>query len=180
MNEPRFYSEEPKRSLGTFLDDDVYMRAVESLIIVCTDFVPVDRARRVIYLSKRIVHSARGVWRFGGRQRAGETIHDSCTRIAKRELGLLIPPKRFMYLTTAEDLWAWRKQEPQNTGAHNLTHIFSIECTPNELALASIHLDPSEYDTSFGIQEFDRARLVAENVRPQIIDMYDALFPSSL
>lgn len=76
-----------------------------------------------------------------------------------------------------EDLWAWRKQPPQDAGGYNLIHIFSIELTPAELTHVSAHLDPAEYDTTFGIQPFDRSRLVSETAYPQLIDMYDAIFP---
>lgn len=73
MDEPKLYIEEPKRSFGATLSDEEYARAMQTFVLVCTDFVPIDRAARTVFLAKRVVHSTKGLWRFGGRQRAGET-----------------------------------------------------------------------------------------------------------
>lgn len=177
MNEPKRYVEEPKRSFLGVLSDREYARAMQALILVCTDFVPVDRARRTMYLAKRVVQSAEGMWRFGGRQRSGETTRESCVRLAKRELNLTLASDRLQYVMTVEDLFAWREQVPQDLGAHYLTHVFSVECTPEELDHAARHLDPNEYDTEFGIRPFTREQLVAEGLRLQLLDTYDAIFP---
>lgn len=177
MEEPKRYLEEPRRQFGGILSDNEYAKAMQTFILVCTDFVPIDRNNRTIYLAKRSVHSSKGIWRFGGRQRAGEMTREACTRLAKRELDIEIQPERFAYFLTTEDVWAWRKQEPQNAGGHNLIHIFSVECTHEELMHAATHLDKDEYDAPFGIQSFNRGQLIAANVRPQLVDMYDTLFP---
>jgi len=53
MKEPKLYIEQPERALGGFLTDDAYAEAIKSFIIVCTDFVAIDRKRGVFYLAKR-------------------------------------------------------------------------------------------------------------------------------
>lgn len=168
--------QQPERALGGFLTDDAYAEAIQSFIIVCTDFVAVDRKRGVFYLAKRIVHSAEGIWLFGGRQRAGETTRESCVRLAKRELGLSLSPASFEYVTMMEERWSWRKLEPHDAGCHTLSHIFCIELSKEEITFAAAHLDPKEYDTTFGIQEFDRARIVAEAVYPRLVYLFDTIF----
>ena len=98
-------------------------------------------------------------------------------RLAKRELDLTIAPERFEYVLANEDIWAIRKHEPTDHPFHGFDHVFSIELTDEEIQHAATHLDPKEYDTEFGIQPYDRERLVQENVHRQLLDMYDALFP---
>ena len=179
MKEPKLYIEQPERILGGFLEDNAYAEAIKSFIIVCTDFVAIDQKRGVFYLAKRIVHPTEGIWLFGGRQKAGETTRESCIRLAKRELGLSLSPARFEYVTVAEELWSWRKLEPHDAGCHTLSYIFCIELSKEEIAFAATHLDPEEYEITFGIQEFDRTRIVAETVYPRLIDLYDSIFPSA-
>ena len=177
--QPKRYVQEPAREFkGAFLPDDVYSQVLDSFVIVCTDFVAINRARRTFYLPKREIQASKGIWRFGGRQKAGETKQGSCARLAKRELKLDIEPNRFEYVTTTEDLWSYRHQEPKNAGVHDDIHVFVIELTTAELKQAADSLDPGEYDLSFKIQEFDRERLIREQVYPQVIDLYDIVFPS--
>jgi len=177
MHEPRRYEEQPKRVFGGVLSDEAYANAITSFIIVCTDIVSIDREKKVFHLAKRIVHSAKGIWRFGGRQRAGETMRESCVRLMEKELGLTLTPERFSYVQSTDELFSYRKLPPQEAGSHSLIHIFTVELTPLERETAVVHLDPNEYDIEFGIQEFDRARLVEEGVYSQLIDLYDTVFP---
>lgn len=177
--EPKRYVESPARKMGGFLPEDVFVQAMAGFILVCTDFTAIDRTRRTLFLAKRVIQASRGVWRFGGRQKAGETMRESCVRLAKRELDLVVDPARFEYVTMTEDLWAWRQQEPQDTGVHDVIHVFTVEFSSAELQHAKTYLDPKEYDLSFGIQEYGRERLVAEGVRPQLIDLYDLIFPDN-
>lgn len=180
MDTPKRYTEAgTKLFKAVLLSDELYAQAIDAFIVVCTDFVPVNRTKKVIYLAKRSVQPARGVWRFGGRQRTGEGIQESCVRLAKRELDLTIAPERFVYLLANEDVWAVRKHEPTDNPFHGFDHVFSIELSEEEIKHAAAHLDPKEYDAEFGIQAYDRERLLKEEVHPQLIDMYDTLFPGS-
>lgn len=116
----------------------------------------------------------RGLWMVGGRRLKGESpVEAMCLRL-DREIGLQIDPKRFEFVTVIEYVWQKREQEPQNNGSQNLLHQFAVELTDSEIAGA--RLDTTEHDTYYGLQEFDRARLVAEKVHPAILHIYDMVF----
>lgn len=172
----KLYIEPPERTFGGLFSDEVYAEAIRGFVIDCTDFVTINRERRTLLLPKRIVESAEGIWRFGGRRRAGESMQDSCVRIAIREIGLTLALERFTYVNTTDNMWAWRLQEPKEAGCHTIIHLHSIELTPEELQAATTGLNSKEYDASFGIQEFGYADLLKANVRPQILDMYTSIF----
>ncbi|RJR13517.1 hypothetical protein C4585_01955 [Candidatus Parcubacteria bacterium] len=173
----KLYIEQPRPRLGGFLSDEVYGEAIGAFVIDCVDFVPVVRQRKIFCLAKRVVESAKGIWRFGGRRKAGENMEEACVRLANRELDLTIKPSRFKYVTFQDCVWAHRAQEPKNVGCHTLIHVHTIELTPKEFLHAAANLDPKEYDLSFGIQRFDRERLIRENARVQLLDIYDLVFP---
>lgn len=179
MNAPAFYLERPRPTLNGFIQDDaLYSEVVSAFVIDCTDFVAVDPHLRLLYLAERLVHSAQGLWRFGGRRKAGESTQQSCVRLAKRELDLVVAPGRFDYVRAEDCVWAWRQQDPQMAGCHTYIHVFKVEFTYAELNHATKHLDPKEYNPAFGIRGFDREKLLKENARPQLIDLYDAIFPT--
>ena len=96
----------------------------------------------------------------------------------KRETGLDLPSERFVFVTMTEYLWQDREQEPQGNGTQTLCHQFVIELTEEELGIARNGLEAREYEPGYGLQEFNRDRLVQEAVHPVIIDVYDTVFPT--
>lgn len=162
---------------GGRMDDAAYAAMLDHTIIACTDAVIVDTPRRGFWLARRIVEPMRGLWWIGGRRMKGETPHEGMSRTFGRETGLGLAPERFRFRTVVEYLWASRAQEPTANGAHDLTHQFTVELTPQERRLVASNLNAQEYDRGFGLAYFDRARLLAEEAHPVILDLYDQVFP---
>lgn len=158
------------------MPEDTYGLAIKSLIVVCTDAVVVNRARRTIYLATRATEPMAGLWWIGGRSFAGEKPGDSISRCFHRETGLNITPKRFQYVMMLRYMWATRAQMPQDAGSDNLAYTYAIELNEEELAKASTNLDQVEYQLG-GLKEFSRDQLVAAKVHQAILDFYDELFP---
>lgn len=159
-----------------YLSDEVYVKAMESLVIVCVDALFISHASRTIFLAKRLVDPLPGPWIIGGRLFAGEREQDGVKRCVARETGVSIERDRFSLFCVNRYISPMRKQLPQEKGSDTMAYTFFVELVPDELEFASSHLDPREYDTEFGMQEFDRERLVKEGVRQSLLDMYDLAF----
>ncbi len=164
--------------LGGFMDAVTYTAVVDHTIIVCTDAVIVDVKRRTFFLAKRCVRPMRGLWWIGGRRRKGETPTEAMQRNFFQETSLHLPAKRFVFTTITEYLWKSRKQIPRDHGSHNLCHQFTVELSSTERTLAARSLEMREYQREYGLQEFNRARLVTEKVHPVILETYDTVFPA--
>lgn len=173
---PVLYREDNHRMERKFLDDAVYAMAIGAFVIDCTDAVIVDRRERVFYLAKRAVKPMPGIWVIGGRRSAGESLPDSMRRCFKRETGLDLSHDRFTYVVGQDCIWKDREQEPQDVGSHNFCHRFAVELTPEERAQASRSLEKKEYEQGFGLRKFRRDDLVAANVHPSLIGLFDLVF----
>lgn len=160
-----------------FLSDETYAEAIESFVIVCADVLFINRKNRsVLLLARRKVKPMQGLWLIGGRVFAGEPERAAIVRLAKREVGLDIAPERFEYVCTNRYLWTDREQEPQDKGSDDLCYTFALEVSDEERRGAAAHLDPHEYDTTTGLQEFNKERLEKESVHQAIRDLYDIVF----
>ena len=174
---PKLYVENrTHRMERTFLSDETYEQAMRGMIIVCTDGVIINRDRKTIYLAKRAIKPMQGLWWIGGRRLPSENALTSVGRCFKRETGLDIRPNRFTFVDMAEYLWKDRQQVPQSAGSHNLCHTFAVELNYAELEQAKSGLEKQEYESKFGLQEFNRDRLVHAQVHPVILDIYDKIF----
>ena len=58
----------------------------------------------------------------GGRIMPGESPAQSCSRLVKRELGLVVAAERFEPICCMSQVWAMREQEPQNHGNVLISH----------------------------------------------------------
>ncbi|MBI4437755.1 hypothetical protein HY631_02285 [Candidatus Uhrbacteria bacterium] len=161
---------------GGHMEDRVFASTIDHLIVVCTDAVIINRVRRTLYLCRRCVRPMRGLWVIGGRRRKGETPLAAMSARFQRETGLVLPQERFVFLMVTEYLWQDREQEPADRGMHYLGHQFVVELTNRELLYATLHLEPTEFDRAYGIQEFTRDRLVCEDVHPVLLEIYDSIF----
>jgi ADP-ribose pyrophosphatase YjhB (NUDIX family) len=161
---------------GGFMSDAAYAEALDNMIIVCSDVVIVDGSRELFYLAKRAQKPMAGIWWIGGRRQKGETARESMVRAFRRETGLLLHPDRFEFVMMVEYLWQDREQEPQECGSQNLAHQFMVELTAEERTRAVQGLERQEYDHVFGLQPYDRDRLISEAVHPVILDTYDKVF----
>ena len=162
---------------GGFMSDVVYTEVMDHTIVACADAVIVDRSQKIFYLAKRISLPWRGVWCIGGRRRKGETPLESVKHNFQRETGLELAEERFSFVTITEYIFQERAQEPRNKGSHTTCHQFWVELTSGELERVERGLDKEEYEQEFGLQKYDRQRLVEEEVCPPILLFYDLIFP---
>ena len=166
--------------MGRFIDYAVHTVVIDNMIIVCVDAVIVNQERRTFYLAKRVVRPMPGIWWIGGSRKKGYAPLDGICLKFKDETGLDLPSERFTFVTMTEYLWQDREQMPQVNGSHNICHQFAVELTEDELELVRAGLDKKEYDSNYGLQEFDRDRLVAEDVHPVILEVFDKIFTSQV
>lgn len=172
------YIEDPQFKMARkFLSDETFAEAIESFIIVCTDVFFIQRTNGGVFLlAPRKAKPMQGFWSVGGRISAGELERDAITRIVKREAGLTVAPDRFEFVRMHRSLWANREQEPQNKGRDDITYIFVLDISDEEKRIVSAHLDPREYDTTKGLEEFDKERLERESVHKAVRDVYAVVF----
>lgn len=161
---------------GGFMSDAAYKKVLDNTIFVCTDVVIVNTEKRVVYLAKRIVNPMRGIFWIGGRRKKGETPLEGIQHNFERETGLDLPADRFKFVTIVEYIWQIREQKPQENGSQNVAHQFMIELTDEELDIVSQNLSTSEYDSEYGLQEFNRDRLKKEEIHPVIMDVFNKIF----
>ena len=159
------------------LEDREYGRALQRFVGVCVDAVSIDRDARVFFLAKRRAKPMRGVWWIGGGVSAGTLLEEAMAQNFKRETSLLLDADRFRFVCTNQYLWKDREQDPRDVGCHMEGHTFAVELSSEELATAGARLDQNEYDVDFGLQAFNRDRLVIEGAHQAIVDAYDLVFP---
>jgi ADP-ribose pyrophosphatase YjhB (NUDIX family) len=176
-NLPPLYRDDPSFTpQASFLSDEVYAQAMESFIIVCADTLPVNRAKKTVYLAKRKAKPQADWYLLGGRMQRGESEVEAAKRNIKRETGLEIATDRLEYIALKRYWWKERQQEPQNMGADTLIFTFALELTQDELAYASAQLDESEYETELGLREFSLEELKQANVHRSVIDLWGEIF----
>lgn len=164
---------------GGFMDDEAYASVLDHMIIVNVDVVVINRERGTLYLVKRAFRPMLGNWWwFGGRRKKGETPIQGICRSFKGETGLCPPEERFEPVAIIEYLWQEREQEPKYHGSHHIAHQFAIELTASELCVVQAGIGRTrEYAAGNGLQEFDRARILAEDLHPAVLEVYDKVFP---
>ncbi len=173
---PKVYVESGFHIPRIRLEDEEYGRSIQAHVVYCVDAAIVNRARRTMYLGKRVAKPLQGWWIIGGRVLPGELEADAISRKFKQEAGIYIAPERFCYIDTIRYMRAGRAQPPQEYGSDAIGYTFAVELTDDELATASDNLDAAEYDTELGLVEFTRERLVTEGVDAAAIDIYDSIF----
>ncbi len=159
------------------LSDDEYGRGLQCFVPACTDIVPIDVDRQIIYLARRMSKPMTGWWWIGGRMASHETKEEAAVRNFKRETRLELPQNRFKLMAIFDYRWKDRAQSPQEIGCHMLGYTFTVELTAMELTSVSANLEQKEYEKGAGLFAFDRERLVREGVVSPILDLYDHVFP---
>jgi ADP-ribose pyrophosphatase YjhB (NUDIX family) len=167
----------PEMRGGKRLSSAVYKEVLDNLIAVCVDTMVVNMKKETFSLLKRVSKPMQGLWCVGGRRDKCEIPVEAMCRKFKDETGLDINPGRFIFIALEEHIWQDRQQAPQHHGSHSIAHQFIVELTPDELESAAKHLETKEFDSEFGLQEYNRARLIEEDVHTMIIDLYDKVFP---
>ncbi len=159
------------------LSDEEYTRGLQCFVPLCTDIVPVDRERKLIYLAKRSAKPMAGWWWLGGKMNPSETKEGSALRCLRRETGLVISEDRLTLVAFMDLHWKDREQNPQAIGCHMADYIFAVEFSSKELGHIRENLEAQEYHVGEGLTPFDRKGLIEVEVFPAILDVYDTLFP---
>lgn len=160
-----------------WIGDDAFSEVVRKMPIPCVDTVFIKPDDQAIYLGRRTALPMRGIWCFGGRIFFNDAdMNSAISRIMEMETGLRISPERFEYLCT--HFYSWIIIAQGSFPGKNLAATYSCQVTEEELEQMQAGLKQTEYDREFGIQRFDRNRLVDEKVHPALIDMYMDLFPN--
>lgn len=177
---PKLYVEDSSHVYPKIhLSDEEYANAIQTLVVVCTDVVFIDRPKKTIYLARRASKPAQGWWWFiGGRSRVGEDERSSIQRCVLRETKLTISKERFEFVCMNRYFFKNRAQPPQEVGCDSLCYVFCLELTPEELN--GIQLDAQEYVAGNELRAFTYADLVKDpDVTPQVLDVYLRIFPQN-
>lgn len=172
---PKLYVEQPGHVYQPLrLEEAEYARAIQSLVVVCTDIGIIDPEFKTIYLVRRFSRPASGWWWFiGGRSRIGETEQQSARRCFRRETRLLIGEERFNFVCMNRYFFKDRQQLPHEVGCDSLCYTLSVQLTKEERN--RIVLDPREYRG--GLQAFRYEELQStERVQDPIRDFYTKVF----
>jgi len=171
------YTEKNHKIKSKLIDNETYSLASQSMIIVCTDAIIVDRKNKLFYLAKRSVQPMKGYWSIGGRRRAGETSQQAIQRNFHRETSLKLPLKRFKLLAVRECIWSTRKEHPINVGKHDIIFFHVVELNKKELAKANTYLCSSEYETR-SLESFNYKKMLEKKIHPALVDNYKLFFRS--
>ncbi|OGY98976.1 MAG: hypothetical protein A2945_03985 [Candidatus Liptonbacteria bacterium RIFCSPLOWO2_01_FULL_52_25] len=160
----------------TWLTDEEYEKVLRSKVLACTDVVFVNRRKRTFYLAWRKALPMTGwFWMGGNRGGINAPLTKGLVAVILDETKLTtITPDRLILRGLMEYFWKDRAQAPQHLGCHMLGLTFSADITEDEAR--AITLDPKEYGED-ELREFTREDLVRERVFPNVIDMYDLVFP---
>lgn len=154
-----------------------YGRGLQCFAPACTDIVPIDVNRRIIYLVRRKSKPVAGWWWLGGRLPPRLTKEEGVVMNFKRETKVHISQKRFQLVAVFDYRCKDRAQWPYDMGCHMVVYTYTVELNQDELARVSANLDEEEYERNAGLSDFNRERLVGERVRSNILDLYDHVFP---
>lgn len=160
------------------MSDSALSEMLSSRPVLNADVLFYNREKHEVYLPTRRSKPADGLWVIGGALKAGEQPTDTLVRRLIKETGLTIDPARLEFLGLVNYIWSYRKEAPETDGRHDYNFIYALAITEAELATASSHLDPVEYEADKGLASFGSvAELEAVQARANIIDYYTTLFP---
>lgn len=153
-----------------------YEKILRTMIVPCVDIILHTEEERAIYLAKRIALPMASYWCLGGRMMFGDaSFEEAAARSLKRESALEIKPSRFKFI--CNHLYAWEALAQGNFTGRNLAIIFSLKVSLKELNQIKKSLNKDEFDTEFGLQKFDRKRMLDADVHKAMVDIFDQLFP---
>ena len=122
---------------GIFLPDDVYGQALDALVVVCVDCVPVHQGKMLI--SRRACQPHPYWWINGGRMKKGELYHDAAVRIMLGETRLNLQPERFTLVGYYNLIWDQRAQAPADHGCHTLSVTHWVSLTADEVRVLTLN-----------------------------------------
>jgi ADP-ribose pyrophosphatase YjhB (NUDIX family) len=117
----------------TFLPDEEYGRALDTLVKGCVD-VLLRNARGQVLLGLRAHEPAKGDWWYiGGRMRCGETIRETARRHVTRDIGIDVDEGRFSFVTSSTMNWEFRVQPPASNGTCDVNVVMTATLTEDEV-----------------------------------------------
>ena len=175
-----FFPDTPMTVTSPFIDDDTFLEIVRKTVIAGLDVVPLlerdGAVEQKLYLAHRISLPMSGIWTIGGRLMFNDfTPAEGIARCAKRETKMDIDPSRFKHINA--NFCGWGKVAQGNFAGKSLAPLFCVVLNPDEMTQISASLSPKEYEPGFGLQGYDRERLLAEGCHPILVDTFDRLFP---
>jgi len=119
---------------NTFLPDEEYGRALDTLVKGCVDIL-LRNARGDVLLGLRAHEPAKDDWWYlGGRMQCGETIHETAIRHVKRDIGIELDGDRLTFVTSSTMNWEFRVQEPAGNGTCDINVVMTATLTDEEVA----------------------------------------------
>jgi ADP-ribose pyrophosphatase YjhB (NUDIX family) len=158
------------------LSDAEYSKVLSSVVFACAYVVPISRQDKRLYLAERRVRPAQGPWWIGGRIDPNHSPRESAMANFFRETKFEINPEQLELVAVLDFCWKDRAQEPTTHGCHQVGFIHAVDFTANDLQCIALQLDEQEYDVHHGLRPFDHAALIAENVHPATVDVYERVF----
>lgn len=173
------YTEDGYDDIPTLrLSDEEYARALQSIVVTCTDILLVSKSKKLVHLASRKAKPMAGWWLIGGKMVPGDSPVQSAVKNLIRETQLTLDEGRFQLISISNYKWKDRQQQPQNIGCHMLSYVFAVEVSDVELEYIVQHLEENEYQSGI-LKSFDREKLINENASQVIIDLYDFLFSTA-
>jgi len=115
------------------LPDDVYSRVLDCVVKSCTDILLTHKGK--VLIGERVTYPQKSWWfPAGGRIIPGLAPEENCKRLCKNELGLSIEEtERFKYVGTYSYAWRMREQPPKQGGTQDISIVFYLELTAEEI-----------------------------------------------
>ena len=128
----------------TFLPDESYAAALDTLTKVCNDLLLTHNG--LFLIGRRHDYPMRDWWyACGGRTRPGETLCESSARLLTRELSLPLTADelrdRMATVGYYSFVWEMRMQEPRHNGTADISVVSSVEVTSDEKAIIATNTD---------------------------------------
>ena len=135
-----------RRPNDTFLTDEEYGRALDTLVKGCAD-VLITYGNKIL-LGRRNVEPAKDApWFIGGRIKVGDTVSMAARKNMLRETKLDIDEDRFEFVCTSTQVWGRRKQAPCENGTADVIVVSTVEINDEEKG--RIEMLNTEYDGYF-------------------------------
>ena len=167
IEDPRHVYPEMKRP-----SDEAYAQVIATTGKQACDTIIIDKKRKVLWLSYRLVHTQKDRWwNFGGSLKAREDYAFVAKRTFERDTGLNLPEERFQFVRPHRIWSATRAEIPHDAGEDCLVWQFALDLTEEERS--RVQPNAERYR---GLREFTRNDLAADpRLLPQL-RFYDAVF----
>ena len=130
----RHYETGKWRENDTYLSDEEYARALDTIVKGCADVLITDSSGEgKILIGYRNVEPAKdSAWFIGGRIRVGDSAIRAARRNVLRECKIDIEEERFKFVCTSTHVWSRRKQRPEENGTGDVIVVTTVAITEEE------------------------------------------------